>query len=101
MYVTSNIITSSPGGDITPRRKRNVSLPSPTPKLRSASGSGDVLREGEMEEKGWRRVWLDNLRIDRTWDWELVAREVGWKLGTLLLLTNAWLFWGIEVGRFK
>lgn len=35
----------------------------------------------------------------RKWDWDAVAREVGWKIGALLFLTTAWLLWGIECGR--
>jgi hypothetical protein len=38
--------------------------------------------------------------MDRQWDWYLLAREVGWKLGMMLLITTAWLFLGIETGRF-
>lgn len=35
----------------------------------------------------------------RCWDWDKIARKVGWKVGGLLLITTAWLFWGLETGR--
>jgi hypothetical protein len=41
----------------------------------------------------------DRFTWGRTWDWDVIAREVGWKVGALLLVTTAWLFWGIETGR--
>ena len=37
----------------------------------------------------------------RKWDWDDIAREVGWKVGLLLLVTCAWLFWCIEMGWDK
>lgn len=46
-----------------------------------------------------RSAW-DEFTCDRTWDWDALARVAGWKVGALLLITNAWLFWGIEHGRW-
>ncbi|ODN95737.1 hypothetical protein L198_04355 [Cryptococcus wingfieldii CBS 7118] len=43
--------------------------------------------------------WWEQFLWGRRWDWDSVAREVGWRVGGLLLVTVAWLFWGIECGR--
>jgi hypothetical protein len=42
--------------------------------------------------------WWDKLNYKRRWDWQAVAREVGWKVGALLLLTCAWVFWQVHIG---
>jgi hypothetical protein len=42
--------------------------------------------------------WWDRLNYKRRWDWDSVAREVGWKVGGLLLLTSAWVFWQVHIG---
>ncbi|WWD06676.1 hypothetical protein V865_004770 [Kwoniella europaea PYCC6329] len=91
MWVTSNVIPPPPrptdpdefagggagGGDITPNiRKMNIGPPE--------------IPEGLS-------AW-EAFRWGRKWDWDNVAREVGWKVGGLLLVTCAWLFWGIEKG---
>lgn len=43
-------------------------------------------------------TWWERLNYKRRWDWEAVAREVGWKVGALLLLTSAWVFWQVHIG---
>jgi hypothetical protein len=40
----------------------------------------------------------DSFVWGRRWDWDDIAREVGWKVGSLMLVTTAWLFWKIENG---
>lgn len=42
--------------------------------------------------------WWERLNYKRRWDWDSVAREVGWKVGGLLLLTSAWVFWQVHIG---
>lgn len=42
--------------------------------------------------------WWEKLNYKRRWDWDAVAREVGWKVGALLLVTAAWVFWQIHLG---
>lgn len=70
MWVTSNVVP----GEITPKA-RSPPLPE--------------------EDMGW---W-ESFTWGRRWDWDAIAREVGWKVGILLLVTTAWLFWGLETGR--
>jgi hypothetical protein len=70
MWVTSNVEYS----ETTPKAK-----PPPIP----------------LEELGW---W-ESFNWERRWDWDEIARQVGWKIGALLLLTAAWLFYGLETGR--
>ncbi|KAK4684373.1 hypothetical protein P7C73_g5804, partial [Tremellales sp. Uapishka_1] len=45
--------------------------------------------------------WWDKFTWGRRWNWDNVAREVGWKIGTLLLFTTAWLFWSIDAGTVQ
>lgn len=77
MWVTSNVVDD--GGDITPGPYRRVSPPPgpPPPPPKHVTG--------------WRVF-----TYGRRWDWDAVAREVGWKIGGLLLITTAWLFWRME-----
>lgn len=113
MYVTSNIVrpggSGADRGDVTPNAaKRTRGLPR-TKGDRAGSRSGsedpDVKPSGSKwaaktgRLSGMRKAWAE-FRTDRKWDWDALAREVGWKLGTLLLITNAWLFIGIHGGRF-
>ncbi|ORX39101.1 N-glycosylation protein-domain-containing protein [Kockovaella imperatae] len=73
MWVTSNVMT----GETTPKTKpRSPNLP-----------------PEDLD-------WIERFTWDRKWDWDAVAREVGWKIGGLLLITAAWLFWGFETGRY-
>lgn len=93
MWVTSNVIvdeTVSRGsfgpsintpGDITPGPFRRVSPPPVPPPAPPAHLSG----------------W-EAFVYGRTWDWEKIARKVGWKVGFMLLVTLAWLFYRIENG---
>jgi hypothetical protein len=74
MWVTSNV-----DGDITPGLK------------------GDASPKKKLKKPGWFDAFWDG----RRWDWDNIAREVGWKVGGLLLITTAWLFWGIETGRYS
>lgn len=87
MWVTSNVIPASAGGDVTPKLGRRV-----LPVKRE--------REREREREGAGTAW-ERFTFGRTWDWDDVAREVGWKVGGLLLITTAWLFWEIEMGVIK
>ncbi|WVW79274.1 hypothetical protein I302_101241 [Kwoniella bestiolae CBS 10118] len=86
MWVTSNVVpppssanhtSEDGGGDITPN-------------LRKMSIGPPEIPEGLS-------MW-EAFRWGRKWDWDNVANEVGWKVGGLLLVTCAWLFWGIEKG---
>ncbi|EIW65837.1 hypothetical protein TREMEDRAFT_66205 [Tremella mesenterica DSM 1558] len=96
MWVTSNVIPPSPRareGDMTPNsgtRSRN------SPALRSISlrdhRGSPVMRPAGL--RGWGAF-----TYGRKWDWDAVASEVGWKVGFLLLITTAWMFWGLETGR--
>ncbi|WVO15323.1 hypothetical protein L204_102979 [Cryptococcus depauperatus] len=94
MWVTSNVVlsgvsplvsTNTLGININPSdspavQRRNSLLPGPPPDHLSA----------------WEKfTW------GRRWDWDAVAREVGWPVGCLLLITSAWLFWGIECGKWN
>jgi hypothetical protein len=80
-------------GETTPVLKRSPALELPGSKRE---------RGAERDEGKLARVarWFD-LAEGRRWDWDRVAREVGWPIGGLLLLTLAWMFWGIETGRLK
>jgi len=83
MWVTSNVIIDSPHGgsdpgDVTPGPFARVSPP---------PGARPMPRH----VRGWR-VFTHN----RRWSWDLVARKVGWKVGAMLLVTCAWLFWRLE-----
>ncbi|WWD21125.1 hypothetical protein CI109_105606 [Kwoniella shandongensis] len=107
MWVTSNVVPSSTststfesggsgtggtvggGGDTTPnggggnsRKTSNVNVGTTGP---------PITPEGLT-------AW-EEFTYGRKWDWDAIAREVGWKVGSLLLVTTAWLFWGIESGR--
>lgn len=112
MYVTSNIPGSvierrraepkrqgsgeASGGDETDTPKRSrAHLVSVTSMQGEDAGIG-AGSNGKEGEKGW----VESKR-GREWRWDAVAEEVGWKAGLLLLLTCAWLFWGIEMGRWK
>ncbi|OCF35520.1 hypothetical protein I316_02572 [Kwoniella heveanensis BCC8398] len=71
----------------------------------AGAGAGDLtpnLRtihmKGPPEVPEGLGFW-ETFKWGRKWDWDNVAREVGWKVGALLLITNAWLFWGIEEGK--
>lgn len=78
MWVTSNVVVEDDGGDVTPGPRRSPQLglrPPPPPK----------------HVTGWRKF-----TYGRRWDWDAVAREVGWKVGALLLVTCAWLFWRVD-----
>ena len=70
MWVTSNVVP----GESTPRVRDMRAAP---------EGMG----------------WWEEFNWGRKWDWDAIFREVGWKVGVLLLITTAWLFWGIESGR--
>ena len=84
MWVTSNVTPDDrEKGDLTPRSNRRAKASSH--KLPSIPPDGMGAWEGFV--------------YGRRWDWDSIAREVGWKLGFLLLITTAWLFWGIETGR--
>ncbi|GMK55643.1 hypothetical protein CspeluHIS016_0206990 [Cutaneotrichosporon spelunceum] len=76
MWVTSNVAVDDDGGDVTPGPRRSPPLRPPPP---------------PSHVTGWR-----NLTYGRKWDWDAVAREVGWKVGALLLVTCAWLFWRVD-----
>ncbi|WWC73149.1 uncharacterized protein I206_107115 [Kwoniella pini CBS 10737] len=91
MWVTSNVIPSNTikeqdknnldnggGGDTTPNLK-NINLIGP-PEIPDGLSTWESFKWG------------------RKWDWDKIAREVIWKIGFLLLVTCAWLFWGIEKG---
>lgn len=102
MYVTSNIsLVTDQHGEITPRLKTGA-LPGRRRSMRldaeqmDETGGGDGEAEEELDLD-----WWEKFRMDRKWDWDLVARRVGWKLGSMLLVTCAWLFWGIETGRLS
>lgn len=117
MYVTSNIARpggpsanpSADRGDVTPnaaRRTRGLprvkgerggSRSGSEDQDAKPSGSKKATKTGRLS--GMRKAWAE-FRTDRKWDWDALAREVGWKLGALLLITNAWLFLGIHGGRF-
>lgn len=75
MWVTSNVVLGA-SGENTPRAKPHTSILPP---------------EGLN--------WWEEYTWDRKWDWDAIANEVGWKVGVLLLITTAWLFWGLETGR--
>ncbi|TXT08714.1 hypothetical protein VHUM_02842 [Vanrija humicola] len=81
MWVTSNVIVDDTPGDITPGPFRRISPPPVPPPAPPAHLSG----------------W-EAFVYGRTWDWEKVARKVGWKVGFMLLVTCAWLFWRIDNG---
>lgn len=117
MWVTSNVSPESgtsdrdrererERGDVTPRSgKRNLSSASlSSMALAPALGSSTSVRDGSTPTGLLVRPddlsYFQSFTWGRRWDWDAVAREVGWKVGGLLLLTCAWLFWGIEVGRF-
>ena len=94
MWVTSNVVPLDPG-DITPGPS-HTSLPGGRGKRRSSPrGSGLVPIVPPPGMTGW-----EAFTYGRRWDWDAVAREVGWKVGALLLVTTAWLFWGVEQGRW-
>jgi len=86
MWVTSNVVPTSPKGDrgdVTPRLgKKSLARNPMSPPLPPPDDVG---------------IW-ERFTWGRKWDWDAVAREVGWKAGALLLATTAWLFWGIETG---
>ena len=108
MYVTSNIPASrstariagqapsrsgsgvkdgqGSGGDETDTPTNTKSQSPPTRRAQGEAGE----RKGEVG-------WWEEFKRDRQWKWDAVAEEVGWKVGGLLLLTCAWLFWGIEM----
>ncbi|WVQ93261.1 hypothetical protein IAU59_000327 [Kwoniella sp. CBS 9459] len=118
MWVTSNVVPA----DYHQRHRRSSALPhddnapgeedvgseAGTPAGGAGgglAGAGDVtpnLRtirmKGPPEVPEGLGFW-DTFKWGRKWDWDNVAREVGWKVGALLLVTNAWLFWGIEEGK--
>jgi hypothetical protein len=75
MWVTSNVIVAGRGAVDTTPRARSPPLP--------PAGAG----------------WWESFTFGRRWDWSDIAREVGWKVGTLLLLTCAWMFWKLETGQ--
>ncbi|ORY26251.1 N-glycosylation protein-domain-containing protein [Naematelia encephala] len=60
-----------------------------------------VTTGGSRAIQMWVTSNVDSEGRGRRWNWDAVAREVGWKVGALLLVTTAWLFWGIEQGRLK
>ena len=72
MWVTSNVIPVD-NAETTPRAK---SPPLPPHEM----------------------VWWDRFTWGRRWDWDAIAREVGWRVGALFLITTAWLFWRIDQG---
>lgn len=81
MWVTSNVVDDdtvppSDPGDITP---------GPFPRLSSP------VRTTRRHVRGWR-VITNNRKLR----WDAVARKVGWKVGSMLLVTAAWLFWRLE-----
>ncbi|KLT45371.1 hypothetical protein CC85DRAFT_299827 [Cutaneotrichosporon oleaginosum] len=76
MWVTSNVTVDDDGGDVTPGPRRSPPLRPPPP---------------PSHVTGWRKF-----TYGRRWDWDAVAREVGWKVGGLLLVTCAWLFWRLD-----
>jgi hypothetical protein len=100
MYVTSNIPTKEE--DTTPRRKGATPLLSSRGRsLRSKSSDKDETDKGSNSEAGKEGTGSGaGQQINRRWDWDAVAREVGWKLGILMLFTNIWMFWRAEQGRF-
>jgi hypothetical protein len=78
MWVTSNVVVdSSDPGDVTPSPFSRLSPPPD--------------RSTPKHVRGWR-VFTHN----RRWSWDLVGRKVGWKVGAMLLVTCAWLFWRLE-----
>jgi hypothetical protein len=102
MYVTSNIPGSAIAKKSDPKRQSSGEVGSggdetDTPKRSRANLSLDATAKEVIKRKGW---WQE-FKKDREWRWDAVAEEVGWKAGALLLLTCAWLFWGIEMGRWK
>ncbi|BEJ15735.1 hypothetical protein CspHIS471_0503400 [Cutaneotrichosporon sp. HIS471] len=76
IWVTSNVVVDDDGGDVTPGPRRSPPLRPPPP---------------PSHVTGWRKF-----TYGRRWDWDAVAREVGWKVGALLLVTCAWLFWRVD-----
>lgn len=113
MYVTSNIpvAASEEGGgvgvgeggageaDRTPRKGfKSLDVCVSVNDQGARDGDGDG--EGDGAEEGEKDGWWTAFKMGRRWDWDGVGREVGWKVGGLLLITCAWLFWGIESGRY-
>jgi hypothetical protein len=92
MYVTSNILAASP------HRVHAALIPAPPP-IPSGDDDDTIGNLKGDPENGELGRWAQ-FKMDRLWDWNAVAREVGWKLGVLMLFTTAWLFWGIEQGRY-
>ncbi|OXM78089.1 hypothetical protein C364_04024 [Cryptococcus neoformans Bt63] len=96
MWVTSNVI---PADLVSPVVATNHVV-TPTPRnpdvvaVRQGSKQTTMLLGPPPDHLcQWEKfVW------GRKWDWDAVASEVGWKVGGLLLVTTAWLFWGIECG---
>lgn len=96
MWVTSNVV---PADLVSPLVATNLII---TP---TASNPGVMAaRRGSKQTTMLLGPPPDHLRQwekfvwGRKWDWDAVASEVGWKVGGLLLVTTAWLFWGIECG---
>lgn len=103
MYVTSNIPTKDVGrDDTTPRRKGALPLPSSRGRSQRKSSEENETDKGSNNEGGKDKSGSGvGQQIHRRWDWDEVAREVGWKLGILMLFTNIWMFWRAEQGSFS
>ncbi|WVR09104.1 hypothetical protein IAU60_006166 [Kwoniella sp. DSM 27419] len=115
MWVTSNVIPADTlGGPTDQGRHDSQALASSstqssstldatsagdlTPNLRRRGSKAPALGVGPPEIPEGLTTW-EAFKWGRKWDWDNVAREVGWKVGGLLLVTTAWLFWGIEEGK--
>lgn len=97
MWVTSNVV---PADLVSPVVSTNLVVTSTltNPNVMAARGGSKqttmLLGPPPEHLRQWEKfVW------GRKWDWDAVASEVGWKVGGLLLVTTAWLFWGIECGN--
>ncbi|KAK8843358.1 hypothetical protein IAR55_007015 [Kwoniella newhampshirensis] len=104
MWVTSNVVPASStfetsgaggagpnsgGGDLTPNGGNSNG---------GRRSSAVKVNAGPPITPEGLTPW-EQFTYGRKWDWDDIAREVGWKVGGLLLITTAWLFWGIERGR--
>ncbi|WWC64091.1 uncharacterized protein I303_106698 [Kwoniella dejecticola CBS 10117] len=104
MWVTSNVIPLPPRSSASASRS-NTGLE--REEKEGVGGQGDItpnsstvkitMGTGPPEIPDGLSTW-EAFRWGRKWDWDNVARAVGWKVGGLLLITCAWLFWGIENG---
>lgn len=58
---------------------------------------GDTPLQSPPEPPAFLSRW-EKLNYRRRWDWDLVASEVGWKVGGLVLFSAAWVFWQVHIG---